>query len=229
MFLLGMAPGLLNATLVLFYLYKRPPKFLDEKTLPKWNRISIITWISAMVATIVGTMLWSSKELFPYQIFAGLGASTMAAAGVVGIFTDFHYRLVDRHFLRIEIFALMIPGIFYLFCVGPDKIIVYLVFLIAVSAFIYLPFYGESDGRMMLIVALSLVPISSYYGPILSYSLAMVSIFIYSIPKFFRRKETAKFRFISAEYSIPAVPFFAFSGLIVLFAIPFLGFLNNLL
>lgn len=195
--------ALLVMGLMYFLNIRKPPEWIKGSVLEStWGRKNTTAFIIATALSIPFMLLLKNVSI--------VGLPILLYIFIISLSTDFKLRLVDRRLFNFS--GLMIAPVTFYFVKTyyPSHIMVtYIILLLFMSAFVFLPLIGASDGRALTLGTLIIFPTTSFNGIIHTVIAFMILIAFYFAVEMIKQRQF--------KISIPAVPFITLSFLAALF------------
>lgn len=176
----------------------RTPEWIDKS---KWRLLNNLSLTSAISIFLILYLL-NFKELVTISV------SLLSYITVVSTYTDFKYRLVDRFSLYFLIFISSILALFSFSSLNEPNRVLFICLTLFSASTIFLPLFGASDGRMLLIGTLLVYPIGELKYFLVALIITSIIAILYGI--------VIKINSKVKKVSLPAVPMLSISFLVSL-------------
>lgn len=187
-----------------------PPEWVLED-LQDWKKVNISAFSLGFLAFFISSVLTDFE-----QGLYTLGISYLIFILINSTYSDFKFRLVDRKILYTLIIFSLLGSILQLFShpLPEEYMILYIFLLLLAFSTVFIPIFGASDGRMLLLGSILVFPV----GLFSAYSAALIIMGVLSTLYAVYHRILYRGGSITTV-SVPAVPIFALSFLAALLSV----------
>lgn len=203
-------PGLL----LLLSLLKIPQWVKDSVLESSWKRINLIAYTSSVVISLANFFIQLRYDVFTASM-TGLYLSILIFVFGQTVMTDFNLRHADRWVLRLSMVISFAIGLWYFSVVG-DLLMtgIYLVLALLSAILIFVPGLGASDGRAIVLIVCSCLPVLGLQGFQYGFLALLGTIIVYGI--YLALKHKSLRMIFSNKVSLPMVPILLFPFIVTI-------------